>query len=86
MPSFEAFYGCTVTVPTSPTSLLALIQALGGRYANIPSSCRSYQIQPDTTNTVHILVGDAAVAVSTQNCAMNLPAATSFLDVAIMQE
>lgn len=62
-------YACTVTVTNTPQNLLALIQAIGGKYKNCPGSSASYQLQADPANSNNILVGDENVAVSPQQCA-----------------
>ena len=48
-------YACTVTVTTSSQRLLALIQALGGKYVNCAGSSQSFQVQPDPNlSLIHI--------------------------------
>jgi hypothetical protein len=64
-------YGCTVTIGTTPTQLLALIHALGGKYANCPGSSRSWNIQTDISNSDYVLAGDENVALSPQQCFYN---------------
>jgi hypothetical protein len=66
----------TVTGATAVT-LLSLIRAKGGIYANMPGSSRMYQIQPDPTNTDTVLVGDENVAISALNCGVKMPAGSS---------
>lgn len=70
-PLQKALYAGTVTAPqTTAVSLLGLLHALGGQYANIPGSCPSYQIQFDPQNATDILVGDENTAISPQQCAI----------------
>jgi hypothetical protein len=73
-PLQKALYSGTVTAPqTTAVSLLGLIHALGGQYANVPGSSASYQIQFDPSNATNILMGDENTALSPQMCAYNAP-------------
>lgn len=81
-PFQPALMTCTVTVPGSPTSLLALIKALGGRYANAISSSAGFSAQADPNNTDDILIGDETVAVSPQSCGVYLTAGAAESDSA----
>jgi hypothetical protein len=71
-PLQKALYTGTVTAPiTTAVSLLGLIRALGGQYANVPGSSASYQLQFDPNNGTNILLGDENTALSPQQCAYN---------------
>jgi hypothetical protein len=72
-PLQQPLYACTITAPpTTAVSILSLIRALGGRYANCPGSSASFQIQWDPNNGTNILMGDENTAISPQQCAVNM--------------
>lgn len=80
MPFQNPVYACTVALTGTAQNLLALVQAKGGRYANVQSSCRSYQMQLDPASASGALIGDENVAASPQNCGLNLATGDGFLD------
>ena len=61
-------------------TLLSLIQGLGGNYASCPGSSRSYNWQCDPANGANVLVGDENVAISPQQCGLNMAPGVGFLD------
>ncbi len=63
-----------MTVTGAAANLLALIRAKGGIYTDCPGSSREYTLNPDATNGAGILIGDENVALSPQNCGINMPA------------
>jgi len=77
-------YAATLTLTTTPQNLLTLLQAIGGRYLNCPSSSRSYQIQADPANTPKALIGDENLALSPQQCGQVLSAGVVLTDRATM--
>ncbi len=66
-------WACTLSISTK-VSLLAAIRALTGNYSDCPGSARAYQLQPDPANSAAILIGDENVAVSPQQCGVNMAA------------
>ena len=79
-PLTRALSGVTITV-SAKTNILAAIQALGGVYANVASSSRSWNIQLDPTSTCnYCLAGDENVAISPQQCFFYMGLNFTFLD------
>lgn len=74
VPVQRPLYCCTITLTTAPQNLLAIVQALGGRFALCNASGQGYSLQADPSNTPNILIGDEGLTVSPQNCGLNLPA------------
>ncbi len=72
-PLARALYCPTVTVTGAAANLLALIRAKGGIYTDCPGSSRNYTLMPDGANSDNILIGDETVALSPQNCGLNMP-------------
>jgi hypothetical protein len=61
----KPFYAMTVTVGTTPVSLLSLMQAID---STIIGAAREISIQSDPTNSGSVLIGDSLVKVSPQRC------------------
>ena len=76
--------GVTISI-TAKQNILAQIQAIGGVYANVASSARSWNIQLDPASTCGLcLLGDENVALSPQQCFLNMGLNFTMLDRASM--